>query len=177
MNNNPLIASWIEIFTSQKKLAEHAFSQLTDAQLHERITPNINPVATLIKHLAGNLRSRWTDFLTTDGEKPDRDRDSEFIDDLDHESLMAAWESGWAILFETLAALPEDFMSRTVTIRSETHTVPQAVNRQISHFGYHIGQIHTISRSLLGDEKWSWASIEPGKTKIFNQMMQNHANK
>jgi hypothetical protein len=167
-----LIASWRAIFLSQKKLAEGALSQLSDDQLHQRLAPNLNPAAIIIQHLAGNMLSRWTDWLTTDGEKPTRDREAEFEDRrLTRAELMQLWERGWSAVFAALDALTPDDLSRTITIRGQPHSIPDAVNRQISHYGYHTGQLHFLARGLAGDQNWNWQTVAPGKTQDFNREM------
>jgi uncharacterized damage-inducible protein DinB len=166
------IASWRTIFVSQKKLAEGALSQLSDDQLHQRLAPNLNSAAATVQHLAGNMLSRWTDWLATDGEKPTRHREAEFEDRrLPRADLMQLWERGWAAVFAALDALTPADLSRTVTIRGQPHSIPDAVNRQISHYGYHTGQLHFIARGLAGDQNWQWQTVAPGKTGEFNRTM------
>lgn len=179
MNEQGLIDSWITIFRRQKSLAERALAQLPDGALHERIDDDANPIAVIMKHMAGNMRSRWTDWLTTDGEKHDRDRDGEFAHDLSTEEVLARWEQGWGCVFSALEALTPDDLDRTITIRSEDHSIPEAVNRQIDHYGYHVGQIVTFSRILTRRHgaEWKHLSIAPGKTTEFNQAMRaRHSN-
>jgi Protein of unknown function (DUF1572) len=152
----------------QKRLAEGAIAQLKEEELFATIDPESNSVAILIKHLAGNMRSRFTDFLNSDGEKPDRFRDQEF--DLNASTTRADamrwWEEGWAQVFAALDSLkPEDVM-RTVTIRSEPHTVLQAINRQIAHYSGHIGQIIFLAKHLRTNE-WKTLSIPRGKSEEF----------
>src|SRR4026208_963404 len=132
----------LTLFRSYKSLAEQALAQVTDEQLFLVLDGEMNSIAVIIKHMAGNMRSRWTDFLTSDGEKPDRQRDSEFVDSPStREALLAAWEEGWNCLFQALEPLSEQDMQRTVTIRGEAHSVMQAINRQLAHYSYHCGQI------------------------------------
>ncbi len=170
--NRAFLASATAKFRGQKSLTEKAVVQLSDAQLHEPLHRETNSVAVIMKHMAGNMRSRWTNFLTTDGEKPDRHRDTEFLDSYkDREELMNDWESGWACVFKTLDSLgPEDVM-HNITIRGEHHTVIDAVIRQIDHYGYHVGQIVQIARILVGDDDWNTLSIARGKSEEFNQRM------
>jgi len=152
----------------QKRLADGAIAQLKDEELFVTLDPESNSVAVLIKHLAGNMRSRFTDFLTTDGEKPDRFRDREFElnSATSRADVLRWWEEGWAQVFRTLDALkPEDVM-RTVTIRSEPHTVLQAINRQIAHYGGHVGQIIFLAKHLRSDE-WKTLSIPRGKSEDY----------
>src|SRR6185436_3039145 len=132
----------LELFRSYKKLGERAMEQLPEAKLFAQLDDESNSIAVIVKHMAGNMRSRWTDFLTSDGEKPDRDRDSEFIDPpATRESLLRTWEDGWSRVFDALEPLSDADLGRTVTIRGEAHSVMQAVNRQIAHYANHVGQI------------------------------------
>jgi len=166
-----LIESWTKVFRSQEQLAQRAIDQLSDAQLFETALPDSNSVAVIMRHMAGNMRSRWTDFLSADGEKPGRNRESEFATAPEpRESLMANWEDGWSCVFAAINALTPADLERTVLIRNEPHTVPDAVNRQISHYGYHVGQIMLIARSIVGDD-WQWLTIAPGKSDAFNKQM------
>lgn len=159
----------ITVFRSQKELAERAMAQVTDDHLHIALDPNTNSIAIIVQHLAGNMVSRWTDFLTSDGEKPDRDRDAEFIDRLASRSdLMARWEHGWSVLFATLASLTVADLGRTITVRGEPHSVSLAINRQLSHYGYHVGQIVMIAR-ILARGKWTTLTIPRGQSQQYNQ--------
>ena len=154
----------------QKRLAEGAISQLADEELFATIDPESNSVAILVKHLAGNMRSRFTDFLTTDGEKPDRFRDQEFElnSSTTRADVMRWWGEGWAQVFAALDSLkPEDVM-HTVTIRGEPHTVLQAVNRQIAHYSGHVGQIIFLAKHLRANE-WNTLSIPRGKSEEFKK--------
>ncbi len=149
-------------FQSQKRLAERAILQLTDEQLRTPVVENTNSIAVIMKHMAGNMLSRWTEFLTTDGEKPWRHRDNEFVDDFtSREELMGFWKRGWSCLMATLEALTVDDLTKTVTIRGEPHTAILAVHRQLDHYGYHVGQIVLIAR-VLAKDKWITLSIPPG---------------
>lgn len=171
-----LIDSWLATLTQHKGLAERAIAQVSDEQLHEQLSPNTPSIAVIAKHLAGNMRSRFTDFLTTDGEKPDRHRDSEFIDDLPtRDAIIARWNAGWAIAQGAIASLAPADLARTVTIRSEPHTVPAAITRQIAHYGYHTGQIMLIARALVGDA-WQWVTIAPGASDDFNRQMDQRSS-
>jgi hypothetical protein len=154
-------------FRRQKGGAERAMGQLTDEDFFRRPGELVNPVALIVKHLAGNMASRWTDFLTTDGEKPTRDRDGEFIlTDLDtRENLMAAWERGWGLLFETLASLTDADLPATVTIRGEAQSARQALLRGMSHVAYHTGQILYLVRLLRPESDWQ--TIPPGQSRGF----------
>jgi len=151
-----------------KRMGEGAMSQLKDEQLFIALDPEANSVAVLVKHMAGNMRSRFTDFLTTDGEKPDRFRDREFelTPATTRADVMKWWEDGWARVFAAIDPLqPEDVM-RTVTIRGEPHTVLQAINRQIAHYAQHIGQIVFLAKHLQSSE-WKTLSIPRGKSEEF----------
>ena len=156
-------------FRGHKRLAEGAIAQLKDEELFIALDSESNSIAILVKHLAGNMRSRFTDFLTTDGEKPDRDRDQEFElnSATTRADVMRWWEDGWARVFATIDALkPEDVM-RTVTIRGEPHTVLQAINRQIAHYAQHTGQIVFLAKHFRSSE-WKTLSVPRGKSKEFN---------
>jgi hypothetical protein len=157
----------IQDFKNLKKLAEKAMEQLEPNDYHWQPDKESNSIAVLIKHLSGNMISRSTDFLTTDGEKPDRNRDNEFIDDIDSvETLMAKWERGWDCLFKTLSSLGEEDLNKTVYIRGEPHSVIKAINRQIMHYTGHIGQIIYISKHLKS-ETWKTLSIPRGKSADY----------
>lgn len=159
------------VFESQKRLAERALAQVPEDRLHVAPSPESNSIAVLLQHVSGNLRSRWTDFLTSDGEKPWRKRDGEFEDaGRSRADLLAAWEAGWATLFSTLDSLSDADLARAVTIRSEPHTVLQAIHRQVSHYGYHVGQIVLLARWLAGPS-WSSLSVPRGQSDAFNRAM------
>jgi hypothetical protein len=156
-----------KVFRSQKDLADKAIAQLSDAELFWQPDPESNSVAVNMKHLAGNMVSRWTDFLTSDGEKPDRNRDSEFeIYEQDADRLRAYWERGYSVFFATLDSLSEADLLKKVAIRSEPHTVIQAIQRQLSHYGYHIGQIVALAKHING-ENWKTLSIPRGKSDEY----------
>lgn len=145
-----------------KKLAESAFAQVTDAQLVEIPSPEGNSIAMLTWHLSGNLKSRFTDFLTTDGEKPWRNRESEFeARTVTRMELQAKWEEGWAVLFQTLSDLDDDALGRPVAIRGEEHSVLQALHRSLAHASYHVGQVVFLAKSFRG-EGWRSLSIPKG---------------
>ena len=142
-------------FKGLRSYAERALEQLSDDQLHAAPDPHSNTIAILVKHLAGNMRSRWTDFLTTDGEKSDRNREQEFEKRLEsREELMALWNAGWTRLLDTVASLKEEDLARDVTIGGETHSVVLALNRAVQHYAYHVGQILYLAKHLAG-EKWN----------------------
>lgn len=164
--------SVIEAFRSQKRLAEKAFGQLRDERLHVPLDANTNSVAAIMRHMAGNLRSRFTDFLTTDGEKPDRNRDGEFIVDSRNTraEIMSDWERGWQVLFDALAALRPDDLTRTITIRQEPYGVIDALHRALAHQAYHVGQIVQLARVLAKDD-WTTITIPRGGSESFNYTM------
>jgi hypothetical protein len=158
-------------FRSNKELADKAVAQLPDDKLHVSLEANTNCIAVIMKHVAGNLLSRWTDFLTTDGEKPTRNRDDEFVDTFTgREKLLAYWNSGWQRLFDSLSELSGDDLRKTVTIRGEPHSVPLAIHRSLAHCGYHVGQIVLIARILAGDQ-WNTITIPRGASDSFNQQV------
>lgn len=147
----------IELFRYYKTLAERAMAQVPDEQLFEAIDEENNSIAIVVKHMAGNMRSRWTDFLTTDGEKPDRNRDGEFVEPAGTRAeLMDQWETGWAYVFGALEPLTDADLGRTVTIRGEAHSVMQAVNRQVAHYANHVGQIVMLGKHFAGSR---WVSL------------------
>jgi hypothetical protein len=161
-------------FRGHKRLAEGAIAQVKDEELFIALDSESNSIAILVKHLAGNMRSRFTDFLTADGEKPDRDRDQEFEMNsaTTRADVMRWWEDGWTRVFATIDALkPKDVM-RTVTIRGESHTVLQAVNRQIAHYAQHTGQIVFLAKHFRSSD-WKTLSVPRGKSKEFNAKAQN----
>ncbi|MBS0262911.1 MAG: DUF1572 family protein [Planctomycetes bacterium] len=159
----------ITAFRSNLGWADKAISQVPDHKLHIALDPNTNSIAVIMKHVAGNLLSRWTDFLTSDGEKPWRNRDNEFVDTFtSRQELQAYWESGWQTLFATLNSLTPDDVAATVMIRGEPHSVPLAIQRSLAHCGYHIGQIILIARILAGDH-WTTITIPRGGSSQFNQ--------
>jgi len=159
----------ISLFRMYKKMGEAAMAQLSDEQLFTAIDSESNSIAIIVKHIAGNMRSRWTDFLTTDGEKPNRNRDSEFEDAPPaREALMAIWEDGWNRVFSALAPLSDADLGRTVMIRSEPHSVMQAVNRQIAHYSSHIGQIILLAKHFKGSD-WKTLSVPKKGSADFNR--------
>src|SRR4051812_16396371 len=156
-------------FRANKGWADKAIGQLADDKLHVALDPNTNCIAVIMKHVGGNLLSRWTDFLTTDGEKPWRNRDDEFVDTFaTRDEVIAYWDSGWQRLFDSLTGLPPDDVGKTVTIRGEPHSVPLAIQRSLAHCGYHVGQILLIARILAGD-RWSTITIPRGASAGYNQ--------
>ena len=164
----------LKTFRDYKKLAERAFAQLSDEDFFRTIDDESNSIAVIIKHIAGNMLSRWTDFLTSDGEKPDRNRDMEFVmlPETTKDEMLAYWEKGWKCTFAALEPLtPEDLM-RTVRIRGEDHTVVQAINRQIAHYANHIGQIVYLAKHFRSSE-WQSLSVPKNKSAEFNAQSQN----
>ena len=152
----------IATFRSQKRLAERAIAQLSDEKLREPLDGNTNSVAVIMKHVAGNLLSRWTDLLTSDGEKPWRDRDGEFVDAFtSREEVQEIWERGWKCLFGTLSTLGGEDLNRIVRVRGREYTVIRAIDRQMSHYGYHVGQIVLTAR-LLAKENWQTLTVPRG---------------
>lgn len=157
-----LLADVVARMRWYKTLAERAFAQVDDAQWAWRADPDANSIAVIVKHMAGNMRSRWTDFLTTDGEKPDRGRDGEFeVDAETRAELMAVWEDGWACTFAAIESLGPDDGLRTVEIRGRPLTVVEALNRQLAHYAYHVGQIVLLARMQAG-AAWESLSIPRG---------------
>jgi hypothetical protein len=161
-----------EEFRGLKKLADGAAAQVGDAEFFHALDPESNSIALIMKHMAGNMRSRWTDFLTTDGEKPDRRRDSEFVSEgEDRRAIEERWEAGWRTVFDTLDSLRGEDLMRTVTIRREPHTIVEAVNRQLAHYGQHTGQIVFLAKHLKSAQ-WKTLSIPRGKSEAFNKKME-----
>lgn len=159
----------IALFVYYKKLGERAIAQVGDDQIFAAIDPEANSIAIIVKHLAGNMRSRWTGFLTTDGEKPDRNRDSEFEEPpATRAELMQLWESGWSCLFGALHHLTDDDLTRTITIRGEAHSVLQAINRQLAHYPHHIGQIVLLAKHFARDH-WQSLSVPRRGSEEFNR--------
>jgi len=159
----------LDLFRYYKKLAERAMAQVTDEQLFVELEDGGNSIAITIKHMAGNMRSRWVDFLTTDGEKPDRNRDSEFVDPpATREALMRLWEESWGYVFHALEPLADSDLDRTVTIRGEAHSVMQAINRQVAHYAMHIGQIVMLAKHFAHD-RWQSLTIPRNRSAEFNR--------
>lgn len=163
------VADSLSIFRYYKKLAERAIEQVSDDHLFDVLDEEMNSIAVIVKHMAGNMQSRWTDFLTSDGEKPGRDRDAEFSDPpATREALLLLWEDGWQRLLGTMQSLSDSDLGRTITIRGEAHSVMQAINRQVAHYSYHCGQIVFLSKHLSHD-RWQVLSIPRGKSTDFNR--------
>ena len=158
----------LDVFRYYKKLGERAMAQCPDDALFEALDAESNSIAIVVKHLAGNMRSRWTDFLTTDGEKPDRNRDTEFeTPPKTRAALMELWERGWKHVFDALEPLGDEDLVRTITIRTEPHSVMQAINRQIAHYSYHVGQIVYVAKHLSGS-KWQTLTVPKKESAEFN---------
>jgi len=158
----------LTLFRAYKKLAERAMEQVSDEQLFIALDEESNSIAIIVKHMAGNMRSRWTDFLTSDGEKPDRNRDSEFDDPpRTREALMGMWEQGWKYVFDAVEPLTDTDLGRTVTIRGEAHSVMQAINRQVAHYANHVGQIVMLAKHFSG-ARWESLTIPRNRSGEFN---------
>lgn len=155
-----------------KELADKALAQVRDEDLSVTLDPESNSLAVIVQHLAGNLRSRWTDFLSSDGEKPDRNRDAEFEsrEGTTRAGLLASWEEGWSRLFAALDGLTVEDPEKTVLIRSEPHTVVKAVNRGLTHAAYHVGQIVLLAKHFAS-AGWQSLSIPRGKSRDFTDAM------
>jgi uncharacterized damage-inducible protein DinB len=162
----------IGVFRYYKKLAERAMEQLSDDQLFAALDAEMNSIAVIVKHMAGNMQSRWTDFLTSDGEKPGRDRDAEFTDPpATREALLELWEQGWRCVLGTLESLSDADLGRTITIRGEAHSVMQAINRQVAHYSYHCGQIVFLAKHHCAGH-WKILSVPLGKSAEFNRRVE-----
>jgi hypothetical protein len=163
------MAAICNAFEANKRLADRAVEQVPDDKLHVALDPNTNSIAVVMRHIAGNLASRWTDFLTTDGEKPWRNRDQEFVESLGgRANLLELWERGWACLLTTLKSLKAEDLGKTVLIRGEPHSVPLALERSLGHTCYHVGQIVQIARVHAG-ERWNTLTIPRGGSSQFNK--------
>jgi hypothetical protein len=163
-------------FRDYKKLAEKALEQVSDDEFFVSLDEEANSVAVIIKHITGNMLSRWTDFLTTDGEKPDRNRDMEFVvaPEMGKDDLMRQWEKGWSCLFSALEPLQPEDLLKTVLIRGEAHTVVNAINRQLTHYAYHIGQIVFLAKHFRSTE-WKTLSIPRNRSADFNAYLTEKA--
>jgi ADP-ribose pyrophosphatase YjhB (NUDIX family) len=167
-----VLTSALDRLRQTKSLADRAIAQVSDDALRRPLEGDVNSIAVIIKHMAGNMRSRWTDFLTMDGEKPWRDRDAEFIDDFDsRKSIIHAWEDGWSCCFAAIESLTPDELLRTVRIRGERLTVIDAIHRQIEHYGYHVGQIMLIARIHVGPAQWKPLTIPLGESRDHNRTL------
>ncbi len=158
-------------FIRLKALGDKTFVQLSEPDFHFKPDAESNSIALIIQHICGNMISRWTDFLATDGEKPTRNRDKEFEERVQNKvEILESWETGWKVFIDTLNSLTADDMMKIVTIRGEEHTVIQAINRQLSHYGYHIGQIVYLAKHIRSAE-WKTLSIAKNRSEEFNQQM------
>lgn len=156
-------------FRYHKNLADRAIAQTSDEALRRPLDANVNSIAVIMKHVGGNLRSRWVDFLTTDGEKPWRQRDEEFVDRFaSRQEVLDVWEAGWAAVFGSLEALTEADFGRTVAIRGEPHSVALAAERSLAHTSYHVGQIVILARHWV-DDAWQTLTIARGASAMHNQ--------
>ena len=171
MSESPILSAAIDEFQKIKKLADKSIEQLSDAQLHATIDPESNSVAVLMRHMAGNMRSRWIEFMTSDGEKPDRMRDREFEDPgQSRAELIAEWEHGWQCLFAALTPLGDADLQRSVVIRGESMSVYKAISRQVAHYAGHAYQILFLAKHLQG-ANWKTLSIPRGQSEEFNRRM------
>ncbi len=167
--SDPWLAAAKKKLLANKAMYEQAMAQLSDEELRRRPGPGFNSVATIVQHVAGNLVSRFTDFLATDGEKPNRNREGEFQDwPGSREELMQRWELGWSILINALDSLQAADINKTIYIRAQPHTVPEAVLRSVDHIGWHLGQILYISRMVCSKE-WKYLTVAPGTSADFNK--------
>lgn len=161
----------LALMTYYKQLGERAITQVAEPQLSQPLDDESNSIVTIVRHMSGNMKSRWTDFLTSDGEKPWRDRDAEFNPaSLTREQLMQAWNEGWACVFPALEGLTDADLGRTITIRGEAHSVLQAIGRQLTHYAYHVGQIVMLAKHFQGPA-WNKLSIPRGQSTEFNTMV------
>ncbi|SOC39920.1 DUF1572 domain-containing protein [Ureibacillus acetophenoni] len=172
---NEYIKVIIERFKSLKNLGDKTFQQLCDKDIHWTYNEESNSISIIVKHMSGNMVSRWTDFLTSDGEKEYRNRDDEFVDDITSKyDLMIVWEKGWKSLFDTLNSLREEDLLKQITIRGEKHTVIEAIERQVAHYAYHVGQIVYIGKQIKND-LWNNLSIPKGKSEAYlKKMLEKH---
>ena len=159
----------VALFRFYKKMGEGAMEQVTDEQLFATLDEEMNSIAIIVKHMAGNMRSRWTDFLTSDGEKPDRNRDTEFMEPpATREELLKRWNEGWDRLFRALTPLSDSDLERSVMIRGEPHSAMQAINRQIAHYAYHCGQIVFLAKHFKASD-WKSLSVPRNRSAEFNR--------
>ncbi len=169
------LADAVQSFRNYKKLADKSIKQVSDDEFFRVIDDEANSIAVIVKHIAGNLRSRWSDFLTADGEKADRNRDGEFIAENDtRDGLLEFWEKGWQILFDSIEPLTAEDFAKTITIRGQKHTICEAINRQSMHYACHIGQIVLLAKHFRS-EKWQTLSVAKNKSGEFNNFMAENA--
>ena len=168
-SHNAWIDAAAETVSSYRRMIDATVDQLSDEELHAHPASDINSVAVILRHIGGNLRSRWTDFLTTDGEKTDRDRETEFLDwDGDRNSLIAHFDVGWDALTSAIHLIDDSIINQEIFIRGERHTIPQALTRSITHLAYHVGQIAMVAR-MVHDGEWHWLTIPPGESADHNK--------
>jgi Protein of unknown function (DUF1572) len=171
MSESPIVDVAIDELQKIKKLADKSIAQVDDAQLWAKLDPEANSIAVLMRHMAGNMRSRWTDFRTSDGEKPDRHRDQEFEEPpMSRAELIAEWEDGWRRVFDALASIRDANLQETVYIRSEPHSIYKAISRQVAHYAGHAYQILLLAKHWKGAD-WKTLSIPRGQSEAFNQRM------
>ncbi len=178
MNGTHYLEDITKRFREAREQCERALPQVPFERWHQRLNPESNSLVTLMLHLSGNMISRWTDFLSTDGEKPDRNRDAEFEDPeaMTETALRERWARGWNCLFDALAGLTEADLERVVTIRHQPHTVVEAINRQMTHYAYHAGQMVFLARHLAGDS-WRTLSVARRGSAEFNAKMARKATR
>jgi Protein of unknown function (DUF1572) len=175
--NTTYLSSAVAQFNAYRSLGEKAMAQMQNEMLFWQYNPESNSVAIIVKHLAGNMLSRWTDIFNTDGEKEWRNRDAEFVNDVSsREDLMAVWEKGWNCLFDALNSLQESDLQKIIYIRNEPHIVMDAINRQLTHYASHIGQIVYIGK-MVNNEKWNSLSIPRNRSADFNNEMFSKSRK
>jgi Protein of unknown function (DUF1572) len=163
----------LSLFRYYKTLSERAMAQVTDEQLTAVLDPEMNSIALIVKHMAGNMRSRFTDFLTSDGEKPWRNRDTEFEEPpATREALLAMWEEGWKCVFAAVEPLSDVDMAGRVAVRGEAHSVRQAIHRQVAHYAYHCGQIVFLAKHLQS-AKWKSLSVPRGQSAAYTQRVES----
>jgi hypothetical protein len=159
----------VAVFHYYKRLGERAMEQVGEEQLFATLDGEANSIAIIVKHMVGNMRSRWIDFLTSDGEKPSRNRDSEFVNPpTTRAALLTEWENGWSCLFSAIEPLTDADLTRKITIRGEAHSVMQAINRQLAHYPHHVGQIVLLAKHFAC-ERWQTLSVPRNKSEEFNQ--------
>jgi len=172
-----IVEAWIRVFERQKAFAEHALEQLDDDGFFKAPAAGLNSPAVIVQHLAGNMLSRWTDFLTSDGEKPTRDRDAEFLPPEptapSRDRIMKEWQRGWAAVLNAVGTLRPEDLDRRITIRGAPHAVHAAVVRQIDHDAFHIGQLNIIARMHVGGDNWRWFTIPPGGSSEFTETVRD----
>lgn len=163
----------LESFRSYKKLADKAMTQVSDEEFFKQLDEESNSIAIIVKHIVGNMFSRWTDFLTTDGEKPNRERDMEFVmlDGVTKQEMLKRWEEGWQCVFDAIEPLTPEDLARKVFIRGQEHTVLEAINRQLTHYPSHIGQITFLAKHFRGSD-WKTLSVPKNKSVEFNAYLE-----